>query len=177
MIAPRRRLLGLVTLAMAMACGDVPTVLIERGPPSTDGCDGDVDCAGATPRCDVGERRCVECVAAEDCTTSERAICDADRGLCVGCVTDGHCADPTLRCNVTAGQCAIPCTEEDDCEESPQPLCDAATGFCVGCVDDDDCDEEGFCRGSRCFEPNEEDETETSEPEDRAAAQGAQRRR
>ncbi len=155
------RVLLLALVSGPLGCGDTTTTLIRRPTPEAGGCEADADCAASAPRCAVDAGRCVECVDSVDCTASNAPVCDVRAARCVACVSDGHCADPETRCSPTSGLCAVPCAGQDDCEDSDQPLCDVTLGFCVGCVTDLDCGEEGFCRASRCYEPDEEEGEES----------------
>ena len=123
----------------------------------------------STPICNSTMGRCVECGINKDCTTIEKPNCLEILGHCGPCQANGHCSrfpetrvcrvsDPAnklcVQCivdknctNPTAAQCSgsntcIPCTQNTHCAHlSATPVCKdlGEGGTCVQCVDHSDC--------------------------------------
>lgn len=76
------------------------------------GCTSDTDCAGATPICDVANRRCRAC-STGDCS-----------GATPVCATTGRSAGRCVQCTASsAGACS-----------GATPVCDESMNACVGCL-------------------------------------------
>lgn len=108
---------------------------------------------------------------AGDCTVQGCAkgfVCDPGKGLCVACLDDTHCADPTPVCqtsrqqcvecrdsagcaknpglpicNVGAGTCTAQCAKNAECQGGQ--LCNVAEQACVACLSDDNCEGNAQC--------------------------------
>jgi len=124
-------------------------------------------CSGATPVCDSGSGRCVECTRNSECPTPGKAFCVANQ--CVGCQAPGASAsDPTgatdggasdgggaidagvagpcsgakpvcAETGSLAGQC-VECASSTDCSGS-KPICSA--NLCTPCTTDQQCADKG----------------------------------
>jgi hypothetical protein len=104
------------------------------------GCRADEGCAGATPRCDTGLRRCVECSRAEHCPGGASCaggrcmmvMCPAGRADCNRNAGDGcevDLAADRLNCGACGATPAEACnTRDDNCDGR----CDEAPGCRVG---------------------------------------------
>jgi hypothetical protein len=124
---------------------------------------GDGACTGATPVCEPGSGRCVQCTSsAQHCRSNPQAafcvmnrclgcqmagpracgggtVCDGANGRCVECTDSAmHCRNETkafCRDNVCVGcQAAGPRA----CDGA-RPTCDLGSGRCVECVASSDC--------------------------------------
>lgn len=76
------------------------------------GCNGDMDCFGATPHCEPTSRACVECWQDTHCF-SAAPKCDRRTDTCVGCVSNADCANPSPVCDPTQ-QC-VGCNTSAEC--------------------------------------------------------------
>lgn len=83
------------------------------------------------------------CAAEQDCTNPASPKCD-DKGLCVACVIDEHCAEGYLCLN---GACEPGCRSDTD--RCPQGVCKAGEG-CVACVLDSQCGAGMVCANNAC---------------------------
>jgi hypothetical protein len=107
-----------------------------------------VSCGDATS--DVITRRAGACRDNGGCTHPDTPICDEVAGVCVECISDGHCNVIGERCSNVLRECAVPCTTSDECP-SDDRICDGAVGFCVECMTDEDCGlHQPYCRDSEC---------------------------
>jgi hypothetical protein len=89
------------------------------------GCSSDLDCNGVL-HCDPVARDCVECVISSHCLASTAPACDVRFNVCVGCVSNADCANPTPVCD--QAQC-LPCNTSAECLAGRE--CSAATFECV----------------------------------------------
>jgi hypothetical protein len=74
-----------------------------------------------------------------------RAVCDAERGVCVECIDDGDCGDDALgpRCEDGNGTCT--CTGDEACAGNRNgPTCHGLVRACT-CLLDRDCEEPRTC--------------------------------
>jgi hypothetical protein len=99
-------------------------------------------CSGATPECDVAVGLCVACLTDGDCKDPSRPRCDTSHQCVASCTGNGQCPSERPVC-ATTGPLAGTCTECEPgqtahCTEST-PVCDGGTDTCVGCVSTMDC--------------------------------------
>jgi hypothetical protein len=113
-----------------------------------EGCTKESDCRGETPRCDVDDRKCVQCMFSAQCGLNE--VCEAAAHACAArCRDDADCAGtnrPT--CAVSAGVC-VECTSPAQCSH-PLPFCEMREGSCVECLVDDDCPDRHCSNEKQC---------------------------
>ena len=129
--------------ALTLGCGDVTSDLVTA-PSHEPSPQGSLDAGAAAT--DGGSW----CTGNAECASSDRDLCDTERGRCVECVTDAHCDEIFERCHAALGRCVVPCTGPGTCPWD-EPICDAVLGACVECVADTDCmDSTEVCRRSEC---------------------------
>jgi Cys-rich repeat protein len=85
------------------------------------------------------------CVSQDDCTNTATPQCDTQKGVCVACVLDTHCADGFVCLN---GACAPGCAP-DDPRCGPNQVCAPGVG-CVECVVDAQCGPGRVCTNNVC---------------------------
>jgi hypothetical protein len=105
--------------------------------------------------CDESRYRCTAdqcetvypCASATDCPTA--MVCDAEAGVCVGCLSSADCGSGTCTDNV----CASGCERDEQCPLFHQ----CADGECVdvGCQTDRECkaytgDQQAICQDGEC---------------------------
>lgn len=136
---------GLGWLLFPVGCGDVRSDLISSPVAGASGGAGGASGATSTP---AGE-----CASNDDCADAARRLCHPERGVCVECVTDGHCDEVGERCSDELGECSIPCDADTPCPQGDvdeDSICDTVIGFCVECRVDGDCPGDQLCRRSEC---------------------------
>jgi hypothetical protein len=79
-------------------------------------------------------------------------VCDPSSGLCVGCLSDANCTDPTMAaCAMDTQSCSM-CAMTSQCAHLPStPVCHSGT--CVQCNTNDDCDATHGCNASHMCVP------------------------
>ena len=77
------------------------------------------------------------CVDRRDCTAdSSKPVCEADAGVCVGCLQSTDCTDPQAPvCDTSVNRC-VQCLTSKDCA-NPTPFCEARA--CRACKVDAEC--------------------------------------
>src|SRR5262249_47494738 len=121
----------------------------------------------ATPICDSSSGKCVTCVVAKDCPTSNDCIdhackpykactnsldcgsgqvCDTARMRCVECVGTNDCP-MTAKC--VSNVCRAKCSSDTQCTGMGL-LCDIAQGICVQCIGAGDCKPDQYCAAGTC---------------------------
>ncbi|MGC6417773.1 MAG: hypothetical protein ACON3Z_11690 [Bradymonadia bacterium] len=122
-------------------------------------CEGDADCDGDTPICDLGSGRCSECQPADNnlnqrgCDIlSDRPLCDSATRECLPCSENSHC--DTGVCY--AGRCTEcdPTLAVTGCDTNPlsqTPFC-SATGQCIACRGAFDCAAQQALGGPACYD-------------------------
>jgi hypothetical protein len=103
----------------------------------------DEDCRGEGETCEFST-----CVAHSPCANSldcvdEDFVCDANRSICVRCVTNSDCGDDSVCENE---RCYLNCDSDLDCT----PMGQLCTGSCVDCIVDGDCGDDEYCGGYEC---------------------------
>jgi len=65
--------------------------------------------------------------------------------ICVSCVNNSHCSDPTPACDYDSKTC-VECIRNSDCDD-PTPFCDTENNTCKGCLSNENCSdpEAPFC--------------------------------
>lgn len=88
------------------------------------------------------------CNIASDCAqVLGREVCDRQRGICVECLTDQHCARAE-RCIQRQCEPERSCDTSLDC--SLGAVCDDADAVCVECSADSDCEPGAVCAQAHC---------------------------
>lgn len=98
-------------------------------------CSSDTQCGSPKPICVLG--RCEECGTSADCGAAARCYpkdfkCDA------ACASDGECPGDSPHCDVPSGVC-VGCLANADCTEPSKPICSAEHQQCAECGNNDDC--------------------------------------
>jgi hypothetical protein len=163
---------GLVALLTATCCSDAKTIALLGGTPSTrtdagkadsgsvltPDCVANADCITPNPFCDTLTKKCVQCLANEDCPA---LVCNAVTHSCTGCLTNADCGGTTPFCDRddrrcvecesasqcppgevcvwAAHRCAPACQTNSDCAGSGHPICAIASRVCVECTSDAEC--------------------------------------
>jgi hypothetical protein len=132
-------------------------------------CMNSLDCTAdpKAPICDSSTGKCVACVAAKDCPTSNDCIdhvckpytmcansldcptgqvCETTKMRCVECVGTNDCP-MTSKCVNNA--CRAKCTSDTQCTGMGL-LCDLGQGICVQCIAANDCKPDQFCSNGTC---------------------------
>ena len=142
--------------------GASPDLAVCDGYVCTGGCDSTKDCR-AGYQCDPVAHLCYQCESDSDCPGgevcgpnhtcamgcnarhgcgSDGGVCEADAGVCVGCLSDGDCTDPTnSRCDQMHSTC-VPCLPtSDNCGYGTYCQSLNAGGYAcsMGCKTDNDC--------------------------------------
>ncbi|HXU82865.1 MAG TPA: hypothetical protein VN914_15805, partial [Polyangia bacterium] len=121
----------MLLFASIAACGPdgAKSPMMMTPPPpdlatSPTGCDDDSACSGATPRCEVASRQCVECLPQDDNCVGG-AFCSAANKCVTACAVDGDCPGAGLAC--CGGLCADLTSDPGNCGMCGQPC----SGACV----------------------------------------------
>jgi len=144
-------------------------------------CEGNLDCSGATPVCDVAAGVCVPCVGPGDCKDPAKPVCETTgslkntcvqcsqsaAALCVGstpvcqaddtcgCTKSSDCPAALHVCDPGTHTCIAHCLADTDCPAAPFTHCDkaASSPSCVECTTDAQCPNGRVCSASRsCVE-------------------------
>lgn len=103
------------------------------------GCLGNGDCSEATPYCDPATATCKPCgerpLAA--CTDPLRPACNTSGGLAGTCTECGpgqtaRCTSERPLCRASSGTC-VGCLSNTDCTSADAPYCDLVSGTCRPC--------------------------------------------
>jgi hypothetical protein len=114
-------------------------------------CSLPTDCPADTPVC---EGVCLaSCVLSDGGTSCSYGVCDTVTGVCVVCLTDQDCTDPSApycASDVDAGNYCVACYSPDQCA-STAPGCNSASGVCGSCYVSTDCPAlEPVCQVGAC---------------------------
>lgn len=117
------------------------------------GCVGDATCVPAA-RCDGGTcvARCLgpeDCVDDNPCTTD---LCDGTTGACrsdgIEAGLTGECTEP-LVCSGPPQNACVVCASDLQCAE-PTSRCEVTAGICLECLADGECDDQDPCTDDTC---------------------------
>ncbi len=106
----------------------------DGGPPSS--CFDAGNCPPGTPICNEGI--CVECLSEDDCADPTEPVCELPAGNCRMCLGETECeSSPATPHCASDGRC-LECLDSGHCTVT-DPVCDVASGECRGCTEDDEC--------------------------------------
>jgi len=127
-----------------VACdSDTDCTSVEGLPACVDGVcwecspDNTSACAGETPLCDADRHLCVTCLSSNDCSGADAARC-AD-GVCSACEAHADCEHLEGLPACEDGVCHECTTDQTDGCVGDTPLCDADAHRCVECLDESQC--------------------------------------
>ena len=99
-------------------------------------CNSDSDCVELGWRCDPRMLLCVQCVDDTDCKDPTASRCDT-RNTCVYCRSSPvDTCGPGMRCDVT--DCFYSCADGGGCP-AVAPFCNISRLVCASCLTNDDC--------------------------------------
>lgn len=83
-------------------------------------------------------RDCPACLSDAECESPSAPGCDTNKGRCVACLVDGHCAGSRPACDLASQSC-VECTADKHCTSSSEPACDRSQFRCTRCLNDSHC--------------------------------------